>query len=301
MIAVSHDRYFLKRIATRIVVVENGKLVDYQGDYEVGLRLGLGPPMCSPFCVCMRARAWGENCAPLSFVCVRACVRRNCMCVPPTHHAPTTATTTLTQTTPPPLHTHTPSRMPPPPSRQVFLEENEEEAEKMAVKEERAREQEKSNIKVRVGCGDRWVGGWVGRLVNLCPALVVGASLGEGKNKGARPARDATVGIGTVEGHLCARNPGPAPEPWPYAGGGREANRSLQSDSALPAQRAGSSPAARIGSHAVLPQAKSKMSKAEKAKEKKEKASPWHACFGGVRVRVRPNKTLAAVWPHCLI
>lgn len=36
VIAVSHDRYFLKQIATRIVMVENGKLVDYKGDYEVG-------------------------------------------------------------------------------------------------------------------------------------------------------------------------------------------------------------------------------------------------------------------------
>ncbi|GAB4823640.1 hypothetical protein N2152v2_010686 [Parachlorella kessleri] len=65
VIAVSHDRYFLKRIATRIVMVENGKLVDYKGDYE------------------------------------------------------------------------------------VFLEENEDEAEKMAAKEEKAREIEKSNIKAK--------------------------------------------------------------------------------------------------------------------------------------------------------
>lgn len=36
VIAVSHDRYFLRRIATRIVTVDGGKLVDYQGDYEVG-------------------------------------------------------------------------------------------------------------------------------------------------------------------------------------------------------------------------------------------------------------------------
>ena len=35
VIAVSHDRYFLKRIATRIVEVEGGKLLDYKGDYEV--------------------------------------------------------------------------------------------------------------------------------------------------------------------------------------------------------------------------------------------------------------------------
>lgn len=34
VIAVSHDRYFLKRIATRVVTVEDGRLIDYQGDYE---------------------------------------------------------------------------------------------------------------------------------------------------------------------------------------------------------------------------------------------------------------------------
>lgn len=37
VIAVSHDRYFLKRIATRVVEVKDGRLVDYQGDYEVFL------------------------------------------------------------------------------------------------------------------------------------------------------------------------------------------------------------------------------------------------------------------------
>lgn len=41
MIAVSHDRYFLRRIATRIVTVEGGKLVDYQGDYEVRRQLAV--------------------------------------------------------------------------------------------------------------------------------------------------------------------------------------------------------------------------------------------------------------------
>eukprot|EP01025_Chloroclados_australasicus_P020894 TRINITY_DN2198_c0_g2_i7.p1 TRINITY_DN2198_c0_g2~~TRINITY_DN2198_c0_g2_i7.p1 ORF type:complete len:518 (+),score=101.06 TRINITY_DN2198_c0_g2_i7:1-1554(+) len=34
VIAVSHDRYFLRKIATRILQVENGKLVDYEGDYQ---------------------------------------------------------------------------------------------------------------------------------------------------------------------------------------------------------------------------------------------------------------------------
>ena len=34
VIAVSHDRYFLRRIATRVVTVENSKLQDFTGDYE---------------------------------------------------------------------------------------------------------------------------------------------------------------------------------------------------------------------------------------------------------------------------
>eukprot|EP01023_Acetabularia_acetabulum_P062333 TRINITY_DN7661_c0_g5_i1.p1 TRINITY_DN7661_c0_g5~~TRINITY_DN7661_c0_g5_i1.p1 ORF type:complete len:680 (-),score=114.48 TRINITY_DN7661_c0_g5_i1:133-2112(-) len=38
VIAVSHDRYFLKKIATRILQVEKGKLVDYEGDYEYFLQ-----------------------------------------------------------------------------------------------------------------------------------------------------------------------------------------------------------------------------------------------------------------------
>lgn len=37
VIAVSHDRYFLKRIATRVVTIENGKLVDFDGDYDMFL------------------------------------------------------------------------------------------------------------------------------------------------------------------------------------------------------------------------------------------------------------------------
>ena len=42
VIAVSHDRYFMKRIATRVVTVEDGRLVDYEGDYEVrGVHLSL--------------------------------------------------------------------------------------------------------------------------------------------------------------------------------------------------------------------------------------------------------------------
>lgn len=37
VIAVSHDRYFLKRIATRVVTIENRKLNDFDGDYDVFL------------------------------------------------------------------------------------------------------------------------------------------------------------------------------------------------------------------------------------------------------------------------
>uniref|UniRef100_A0A7R9YWU0 ABC transporter domain-containing protein n=1 Tax=Chlamydomonas euryale TaxID=1486919 RepID=A0A7R9YWU0_9CHLO len=34
VIAVSHDRYFLRRIATRVLTVENQTLTDFQGDYD---------------------------------------------------------------------------------------------------------------------------------------------------------------------------------------------------------------------------------------------------------------------------
>ena len=34
VIAVSHDRYFLRAIATRVVDVQDKKLVDYQGGYD---------------------------------------------------------------------------------------------------------------------------------------------------------------------------------------------------------------------------------------------------------------------------
>ena len=34
VIAVSHDRYFLKKMATRIVEVRDGQLEDYKGDYD---------------------------------------------------------------------------------------------------------------------------------------------------------------------------------------------------------------------------------------------------------------------------
>lgn len=38
VIAVSHDRYFLKQIATRIANVENRQIVDYVGDYDYYLQ-----------------------------------------------------------------------------------------------------------------------------------------------------------------------------------------------------------------------------------------------------------------------
>jgi ATPase subunit of ABC transporter with duplicated ATPase domains len=37
VIAVSHDRYFLKKIATRVLEIKNGQFVDYDGDYDVFL------------------------------------------------------------------------------------------------------------------------------------------------------------------------------------------------------------------------------------------------------------------------
>ena len=37
VIAVSHDRYFLKKIATRVLEIKNGQFVNYDGDYSVFL------------------------------------------------------------------------------------------------------------------------------------------------------------------------------------------------------------------------------------------------------------------------
>jgi ATPase subunit of ABC transporter with duplicated ATPase domains len=34
IIMVSHDRYFINKIATRIIMIENKKLVSYVGNYE---------------------------------------------------------------------------------------------------------------------------------------------------------------------------------------------------------------------------------------------------------------------------
>ena len=37
---MSHDRYFLRRVATRVATIKDGVVTDYQGDYEV--RRGAG-------------------------------------------------------------------------------------------------------------------------------------------------------------------------------------------------------------------------------------------------------------------
>lgn len=67
-------------------------------------------------------------------------------------------------TTPPTLHNHPLPRRPAHPASvlQLFLEQNEEEAEKMEAKEEKQREIEKSQIKVRGGgrCRLEGMGGW---------------------------------------------------------------------------------------------------------------------------------------------
>ena len=38
VLAVSHDRYFLRKIATRVLELKNGVLDDYSGDYECAMR-----------------------------------------------------------------------------------------------------------------------------------------------------------------------------------------------------------------------------------------------------------------------
>ena len=46
VIAVSHDRYFLRKIATRVVTVEGTQLVDYTGDYDYYLQVCSGTYSC---------------------------------------------------------------------------------------------------------------------------------------------------------------------------------------------------------------------------------------------------------------
>lgn len=43
VIAVSHDRYFLKRMATRVVEISDGELADYRGDYSYYLEKARRP------------------------------------------------------------------------------------------------------------------------------------------------------------------------------------------------------------------------------------------------------------------
>lgn len=42
VLAVSHDRYFLRRIATRVLELRRGELVDYAGDYAAFLEKNAG-------------------------------------------------------------------------------------------------------------------------------------------------------------------------------------------------------------------------------------------------------------------
>jgi ATPase subunit of ABC transporter with duplicated ATPase domains len=46
VIAVSHDRYFLRKISNRVITIEHHQLVDYGGDYEYYLSVCL-PPLLS--------------------------------------------------------------------------------------------------------------------------------------------------------------------------------------------------------------------------------------------------------------
>ena len=45
VLAVSHDRYFLRKIATRVLEIADGEVTDYTGDYECALLPG---PACAP-------------------------------------------------------------------------------------------------------------------------------------------------------------------------------------------------------------------------------------------------------------
>jgi ATPase subunit of ABC transporter with duplicated ATPase domains len=39
VLAVSHDRYFLRKIATRVLELRDGNMQDYTGDYECACML----------------------------------------------------------------------------------------------------------------------------------------------------------------------------------------------------------------------------------------------------------------------
>jgi ATPase subunit of ABC transporter with duplicated ATPase domains len=41
VVAVSHDRYFLRKIANRVILVEDEQLIDYAGDYDFYLEVWL--------------------------------------------------------------------------------------------------------------------------------------------------------------------------------------------------------------------------------------------------------------------
>jgi ATPase subunit of ABC transporter with duplicated ATPase domains len=51
LIAVSHDRYFLRKIANRVITVEDKQLVDYTGDYDYYLRV-------RSYSACSASHAW---------------------------------------------------------------------------------------------------------------------------------------------------------------------------------------------------------------------------------------------------
>ena len=160
VIAVSHDRYFLRRIATRIVTVQDGKLVDYQGDYEVrrracsGLQGGTWAAAGGLAGLVRLFRGGWHPAAKCSALCAHS---QACPLAPPA---------------PPAIHPSRPALPPCPacPCLQLFLEQNEDEAGKMAEKEDKQREIEKSNIKVRAGCRVAGCAGWV-LLPRMWPAF----------------------------------------------------------------------------------------------------------------------------------
>lgn len=283
MIAVSHDRYFLRRIATRIVTVDSGKLVDYQGDYEVWGRgrggaqpweaaaaapgVGRAERAALPAahlaagrwqCACCIAPASGLSRVHLCEAPPAAAIDAPAVAAAAAAVRPLPARGAAGRVRPAARQADTygclPPNKPPLPSPcllQLFLEQNEDEAEKMEAKEEKQREIEKSQIKVRRGGG------------------------------GAQGAVAATDG-----GRQC---------PWPATG--ERWYRSRPNcccgclDYAAPllcvtaASRRSRCHAAAVAASMLCrpspscsrrPQAKSKMSKAEKAKAKKDKAKAFN-------------------------